>query len=313
MPQSARTNDCCAKRSLLSAEETPWLWAAVLNFGDMVCFKLIEISGGNRSMDLEFGRRFQLIQPFCLCNFGTHTAILAKWFCFGTLVNAVAFLSAFRIAGSCVNVAAVNRSCQAVLLLLKNGQVVIKKCWLMLCQHTFFNPSQSYPPLHSKSEQSSTSAPSCHKCFPHRMKPYETMVVVDVLIESVEQMQVMLMQKNHGEDRRSPLPQGGPRCSALVSGACEKCWNAMAKDEILERSLRSQIYKNTNEINIIDIQIYRSSKWTRIVCQDASPQCSGTAHGCWRWDAQALPAVAGTAYSRRSPQVQPCDCWIFDL
>jgi len=28
------------------------------------------------------------------------------------------------------------------------------------------------------------------------MKPYETMVVVDVLIESVEQMQVMLMQKN---------------------------------------------------------------------------------------------------------------------
>lgn len=123
MPQSARTNDCCAKRSLLSAEETPWLWAAVLNFGDMVCFKLIEISGGNRSMDLEFGRRFQLIQPFCFC---THTAILAKWFCFGTLVNAVAFLSAFRIAGSCVNVAAVNRSCQAVLLLLKNGQVVIK-------------------------------------------------------------------------------------------------------------------------------------------------------------------------------------------
>lgn len=42
-----------------------------------------------------------------------------------------------------------------------------EKCWLMLWQHTFFNPSQSYPPLHWKSEQSSTSAPSCHKCFPH--------------------------------------------------------------------------------------------------------------------------------------------------
>ena len=95
----------------------------------------------------------------------------------------------------------------------------------MLCQHTFFNPSQSYPPLHSKSEQSSTSAPSCHKCFPHPMKHYETMVVDDVLIESVEQMQVMLMQKNHGEDRLSHKEgQGVARWSLAPVRNAEMPW-----------------------------------------------------------------------------------------
>ncbi len=103
----------------------------------------------------------QFWYPYC------HT-FLAKWFCFGTLMNAVAFLSAFRIAGSCVNIAAVHRFYQLFLLLNIVWPSCDKRCWLMLWQHTLFNPSQSYPPLHSKSEQSSTSAPSwSHKCFPH--------------------------------------------------------------------------------------------------------------------------------------------------
>ena len=282
------SNDCCAKRSLLSAEETPWLWAAVLNFGDMVCFKLIEISSGNRSMDLEFGRRFQLIQPFCFCNFATHTAILATWFCFGTLVNAVAFLSAFRIAGSCVKFAALHRTCQAVLLLLKNGQVVIKKIvdWCFVSILFSIHPSLTRRSTQSLSRALPLLPPVTN--VSHIQWNHGCCWFVD-----------WICWTNAGNVDakkswwRSPLPQGGPRCSALVSGACEKCWNAMAKDEILERSLRSQIYKNTNEIKIIDIQIYRSSKCTRIVL----PRCKSAVQ---RHSTRLLALrCTGSASSRR--------------
>ncbi len=121
-----------------------------------------------------------------------------------------------------------------------------------------------------------------------------------------------------------PLPQGGPRCSALVSGACN--FHAPKKDnrkmwEMPKCPAKSEwqqmLFKNLSELwkeRSLNIQKYNEIHWYTEVLnvqksfsQDASPQCSGTAHGCWRWDAQALPAVAGTAYSRRSPRVQRCD------
>lgn len=54
------------------------------------------------------------------------------------------------------------------------------------------------------------------------------MVVVDVLIESVEQMQVMLMQKNHGEDRLSHKEgQGVARWSLAPVRNAEMPWQKM--------------------------------------------------------------------------------------
>ena len=118
MPQSARTivvqnGPYCLQRKLHGCELQYWtleIWC-VSN-----CLKF---QTGTDRWIWSLGDVFNSYNPFAFAILVPHTAILAKWFCFGTLVNAVAFLSAFRIAGSCVNVAAVHRSCQAGLLLLK--------------------------------------------------------------------------------------------------------------------------------------------------------------------------------------------------
>ena len=109
----------------------------------------------------------------------------------------------------------------------------------------------------------------------------------------------------------------GPRCSAAglwrlwemlkCHGKRGKFWREVWG------ALRSQIYKNTKEIKIIDIQIYRSSKSTRIVL----PRCKSAVQ---RHSTRLLALrCTGSASSRRysvfqeessGPTVRPLRVWV---